>query len=195
MVACTSIGNLGWSMISALQTLFVLRELGLSPAALGGALSAASVGGLLGALVGERAARLVGEARLIPVSAVAMVLPTALVPLAGVLPWPPTLSLVAGLGTSFFAMVIYNIATVSFRQRLCPPRLLGRMNASVRFIVWGSMPIGGLLGGWLGTTLGVVPAIWIGVGVSFAAALPVVLSPLVTLTELPRHDAESPQRS
>jgi MFS family permease len=196
MVACTSIGNLGWSVISALQTLFVLRELGLSPAALGGALSAASVGGLLGALVGERAARLVGEARLIPVSAVAMVLPTVLVPLAGALPWPPTLSLVVGLGLSFFAMVVYNIATVSFRQRLCPPRLLGRMNASVRFLVWGSMPIGALLGGWLGATIGVVPALWVGVGISFAAALPVVLSPLVTLTELPRYDAEdAAQRS
>jgi len=190
MVACTSIGNLGWSVITALETLFVLRILGLSPAALGTALSAASVGGLLGALAGERAARLVGEARLVPVSAVAMVLPGVLVPLAGELPWPPTISLVVGLGLTFFSMVVYNIATVSFRQRLCPPRLLGRMNASVRFIVWGSMPIGGLLGGWLGAWLGVVPALWVGVAISAASTLPVVLSPLLTMTTLPRYEEE-----
>ncbi|GMA22537.1 hypothetical protein GCM10025864_02960 [Luteimicrobium album] len=87
-------------------------------------------------------------------------------------------------------MVVYNIATVSFRQRLCPPRLLGRMNASVRFIVWGSMPIGGLLGGWLGAWLGVVPALWVGVGISAASSLPVVLSPLLTMTALPRYEEE-----
>ncbi|WP_348525325.1 MFS transporter [Luteimicrobium album] len=90
MVACTSIGNLGWSVISALETLFVLRTLGLSPAALGTALSAASVGGLLGALAGERAARLVGEARLIPVSAVAMVAPGVLIPSPAPCPGRPS---------------------------------------------------------------------------------------------------------
>lgn len=188
MVACTSLGNLGWSLVGALQTLYVLRVLGLPPAVLGTALSAASVGGVLGALCGERAARLVGEARLVPVSAVVMVVPTVLVPLAGDLPWPPVVSLAAGLGVSFFGVVVYNVATVSFRQRLCPPRLLGRMNASVRFLVWGSMPLGGLLGGWLGTALGVVPAIWVGVAVTLAAALPVLASPLLTTTALPRYD-------
>ena len=63
-----------------------------------------------------------------------------------------------------FAVIVYNVAQVSFRQRVCPPPLLGRMNASVRFIVWGTMPIGGLLGGWLGTHLGVLPTLWVSVG-------------------------------
>jgi hypothetical protein len=62
------------------------------------------------------------------------------------------------------------------------------------------MPIGGLLGGWLGAWLGVVPALWVGVGISAASALPVVLSPLVTMTTLPRYqelpaEAAEPQRS
>jgi len=77
------------------------------------------------------------------------------------------------------------VAQVSFRQRVCPPPLLGRMNASVRFIVWGSMPIGGLLGGWLGTHLGVLPTLWVSVGFMALAALPVVLSPLIRMRDLP----------
>ena len=59
-------------------------------------------------------------------------------------------------------VVVYNITQVSFRQRLCPPALLGRMNASVRFIVWGSQPLGALLGGFLGAAIGIVPTLWIG---------------------------------
>jgi hypothetical protein len=89
--------------------------------------------------------------------------------------------------------VVYNITQVSFRQRLCPPALLGRMNASVRFIVWGSMPIGGLVGGLLGGTLGVRPTMWIASAGQLAAALPVLLSPLIRMRDLPRElDALAP---
>lgn len=189
MVACTSIGNLAFGIMSAMEALYILRDLHLSAAAFGTIFSAASVGGLAGALVGRRAAEWVGEARLVPVTAIGMAVPIALVPLAATLPVPPMVTMIVGLGLSYFTIVVYNIATVSFRQRLCPPRLLGRMNASVRFIIFGTAPIGGLLGGWLGTSLGVVPALWVAVVVTFAAALPVVLSPLWTMTELPTVDS------
>ena len=46
-----------------------------------------------------------------------------------------------------FTVLLYNITQVTFRQRITPPRLLGRMNASVRFVVWGVMPIAALLVG------------------------------------------------
>jgi hypothetical protein len=59
------------------------------------------------------------------------------------------------------------------------------MNASVRVIVWGSMPIGGLLGGWLGHTFGIVPTLWVSVTLTFLAALPVLISPLLRMRELP----------
>lgn len=201
MVACTALGNLGFGIVSALLTLFALRTLGLTPAALGVVLSAASVGGLVGAFGADRVTRLVGEARIIPVSAVVMGVLVLVVPLASVdVPHVPARwVLTAGLALSFCAMVVYNVATVSFRQRLCPPRLLGRMNASVRFIIWGTSPVGGLLGGWLGTALGVVPALWVGAGINVLAALPVVLSPLMTLTALPTaaasDDPDRPQAS
>jgi len=98
---------------------------------------------------------------------------------------PAAVTLIVGGIGGTFCVVLYNVAQVSFRQRLCPPALLGRMNASVRFIVWGTLPLGGLLGGFLGTHLGVLPTLWVAVGVSFLATLPVVLSPLVRMRDLP----------
>ncbi|EYR63976.1 MFS transporter [Actinotalea ferrariae CF5-4] len=192
IVACTSLSNLFGSIGGALMVIYALRVVGLDEAGLGLVFSLSAVGGLLGAVAAERMARWVGEARIIPVSAVAGGLTYALNPLAstlsGVVPAEVVLVL-AGFGFSFW-VVVYNVAQVSFRQRLCPPALLGRMNASVRFIVWGSMPIGGLLGGWLGTAVGVAPSLWVAAIGMTLAALPVALSPLRTLTALPRPDDE-----
>jgi hypothetical protein len=61
------------------------------------------------------------------------------------------------------------------------------MNASVRFIVWGTVPIGGVLGGLLGGTIGVVPTLWVASAGQVAAALPVLLSPLTRMRDLPRE--------
>jgi hypothetical protein len=81
--------------------------------------------------------------------------------------------------------VVYNITQVSFRQLLCPERLLGRMNATIRFAVWGTIPIGSLLGGILGATIGLRPTLWVAVFGSLLAVLPVFFSPLRTMRELP----------
>jgi MFS family permease len=183
IVACTGTGNLFGSITSTLLVLFALRELGLSESTLGLALSAGAAGGLLGAATAARFARWVGEGRAIPLAAATLVPFTALTPLA-VLGAPVLLLVLSMFGFSW-AVVVYNVVQVSFRQRLCPPGLLGRMNASVRFIVFGTMPLGGLLGGVLGSWLGVVPALWVAVAGSGLACLPVVLSPLLTMGDLP----------
>lgn len=185
IVACTATSNLFNSVGSAVVVIYALRTVGLDEAAFGTVLSASAIGGLVGALVADRAARLVGEGRIIPVSALLSAPAYALTPLALVLPLPPQALLVIG-GVAFsFSVVVYNVAQVSYRQRLCPPALLGRMNASVRFLVWGTMPIGGLLGGWLGTALGPVPTLWVATVGMGLGALPVLLSPLVRMRELP----------
>jgi hypothetical protein len=110
--------------------------------------------------------------------------------LASTLGLPPGL---IGLATSAAAVggllgagvVIYNITQVSFRQRLCPPALLGRMNATIRFVVFGTMPLGGLFGGALGSGLGVRPAL-LGTALGGLLALvPAIASPLPHLRELP----------
>ena len=185
IVACTAIGNLFTAAGSAVTVIFALRTLGLDEAAYGTVLSASAVGGLLGAVASDRLVRWFGEGRVIPLSALAFAPGAALTPLAAVLPLPPQVTLIAGGALFFFAVVVYNVAQVSFRQRVCPPPLLGRMNASVRFIVWGTTPIGGLLGGWLGHAYGATPTLWVAAAGSVLAALPVLLSPLLRMRELP----------
>ncbi len=86
-----------------------------------------------------------------------------------------------------FAVLVYNITQVTMRQRICPPRLLGRMNASIRFVVWGVLPIGGLVAGFLGTSIGLVPTMWIGAVGGLLAAGFVVLSPITTIKVLPKE--------
>ncbi|MFK5633137.1 MFS transporter [Ornithinimicrobium sp. LYQ103] len=185
IVACTGLSNLTSSAVFALFVLYAIRTLGLSETTLGLVLSVSAVGGLLGAVSSERFGRLVGEGRAIPLAAVISGAAMLTTPLASVLPPAPTL-LVGGFLISW-AVVVYNIAQVSFRQRLCPRPLLGRMNASIRFLVWGPMPVGAFLGGLLGRELGVVPTVWIFSSLALLAALPVVLSPLVGMRTLPRE--------
>jgi hypothetical protein len=70
------------------------------------------------------------------------------------------------------------VAQLSYRQSSCPPDLRGRMNAACRWFVWGTLPFGGLLGGLLGSGIGVRPALWIAFAGSWAAGLIVFFSPL-----------------
>ena len=185
IVACTGLSNLASSAIFALFMLYALRTLGMAETTVGLVMSAGAVGGLLGAVSAAPFARLVGEGRAVPLSAVLSGLSIFAMPLASVLPAVPTL-LVGNLLLSW-AVVVYNITQVSFRQRLCPKPLLGRMNASIRFLVWGPMPIGAFLGGVLGRELGVTPTMWIFSALTLAAALPVLLSPLIGMRDLPRE--------
>ncbi|MCU1615859.1 MAG: Major facilitator superfamily permease [Frankiales bacterium] len=192
IVACTGTSNLFSSITYTLLVLYALRTLHLSQSTLGLVLSAGAVGGLLGAVTAAPFARLVGEGRAIPLSVLLLLPFAACAPLA-VLAAPAVLLAASSFGFSW-GSVVYNITQVSFRQRLCPPLLLGRMNASVRFLVFGTMPLGGLLGGVLGSWLGIVPALWIGAAGQVIAALPVTLSPLVGMRDLPDElDATTPE--
>ncbi len=185
IVATTSISNFGSAATAAVLAIYALRVLGLDTATFGVVVSASAVGGLAGAFAADRLARLVGESRVIPLSALLFGVAGLATPLAGVLPGPAAPVLVAGMAIMFVGIVVYNVTQVSFRQRLCPPALLGRMNASVRFLVWGSMPLGSLLGGWLGHTTSVLTTLWVAAGIGLVATLPVVVSPLLRSRDLP----------
>jgi MFS family permease len=185
ITACTGLSNFTSGLVEALFVLFVLRDLGLNETTLGLIFSAAAVGGLLGAVSATRVARWVGEGRAIPLSALLIPAAAVTTPLAAVLPAVPTL--IVGGFLSSWSVVVYNITQVSFRQRLCPKPLLGRMNASIRFMVWGPIPIGAFLGGVLGQQWGIVPTLWLAVGIAGLAALPVLISPLIGMRDLPRE--------
>lgn len=183
LVACTGLANLTASITNALTVFYFVRRLGLSAFQIGLIESLSAVGGLAGALLTGVLTRRTGQGAAITVTAVTFTGFAFAMPLAAVLPTIPTL-IVGGIGLNA-AVVAYNVATVSFRQRLCPPRLLGRMNASARFLVWGTMPIGGLLGGVLGSWLGTVATLWVAAAGGLLALIPVLTPTLWRLRELP----------
>ncbi|KQZ85490.1 MFS transporter [Microbacterium sp. Root166] len=185
IVATTGTSNFFNTVSTTLLPLFLLRELGFSPAALGLIFSLASIGGLLGAIATPHIVKRIGEARAIPISAIGFSIVASLLPVAALVPEFAFPLLVAQFFVGSFTVLLYNITQVTFRQRITPARLLGRMNASVRFVVWGVMPIAALLAGVLGAWLGVVPVMWIGaIGQLFSACF-VVFAPFWTMRELP----------
>ncbi|WP_405217971.1 MFS transporter [Agrococcus sp. Ld7] len=185
IVGTTGISNFFSTMSFTLLPIFLLRELGLSPVEMGIILSLGSVGGLAGAIATPHIVRRLGEARAIPVSAIAFGLAALVLPLAAAVPTIAFPLLVAQLFVGSFAVLVYNITQVTFRQRITPTRLLGRMNASVRFCVWGVMPIAALLAGGLGTWIGVVPTLWAGAAGQLLSTLCVVIGPFWLLRRLP----------
>jgi predicted MFS family arabinose efflux permease len=177
IVTTTGIFNFSSTLSMTLLPIFLLRELGLTPAAMGVILSLGAVGGLVGAVATPHIVRVIGEARAIPVSAIAFGVVACLLPLAATFPAVAFPLLVAQGFVASFTVLLYNITQVTFRQRITPSRLLGRMNASIRFCVYG---VGGL-----GTWLGVVPTMWIGAIGQVLAALFVIVGPFWALRELP----------
>jgi MFS family permease len=194
IVGTTGVANFFSMASTTLLPIFALRELGLGPAALGLVFSLAAIGGLLGAVATPHIVRRIGEARAIPVSALLFGFAPLLVPLVSLFPSLALPLLVVAFFIGSFTVLLYNITQVTFRQRITPPRLLGRMNASIRFVVWGVMPIGALLFGALGEVIGVVPTLWIGAIGEVFAVLFVATGPFWTMRELPdaHEDAADP---
>ncbi|MFD4138724.1 MFS transporter [Streptomyces sp. NPDC058572] len=194
----TGLANFFTAVLMATQTVFLVRVLGLEPGAVGLVLSASAVGGLAGAFCAGTLASRLGQARIIWLSALATGPFALLWPLSGNGASGAVL-FAAGSGVVSFGAVVYNVAQVSFRQALCPPRLLGRMNATLRFLMWGTLPLGALLGGALADNFGPRTALaWCAAGF-LAVPLPLLLSPLGRMRDLPvpedaqdatAHDAE-----
>ncbi|MDT4970406.1 MAG: hypothetical protein QOG22_549, partial [Pseudonocardiales bacterium] len=183
---CTGSSNLCSSAIFAVYYVLLARELHLSAGVIGLIMSTSAIGGIVGSLLATRIAERFGQGPTIWMS-VAFTGPLMLVTPFVHRDWTLDLLAVAQVGM-WTGVVVYNITQVSFRQGLCPPALLGRMNATMRFLVWGTMPIGALLGGILGSWLGVRHALLISAIASCFAFVPVFLSPLRRMRELPSYE-------
>ncbi|MEV0505505.1 MFS transporter, partial [Streptomyces spectabilis] len=101
---------------------------------------------------------------------------------------------VAGAGwlTATVKTGIDNVLGVTLRQQLTPDPLLGRMNATFRFLLTGALAVGSVLAGVIGELAGVRVAVWAGAVCMACAFLPVFRSPLRTLRQLP--EAPAPPR-
>ena len=182
IVGCTATANFFGTMVTAVLVLYLSRDLTLSEGEIGAVLAVASVGGVVGALASGAITARLGQARAI------WVMPLVWSATSLLLPMGNAYFVAAGYAGLAFGAVVYNVAQVSFRQSICPDRLLGRMNASIRFVVWGLNPLGGLAGGLLGEVIGVRPTLWVAVCGTVLSSLWVLLSPLRGMRDVPTQD-------
>jgi MFS family permease len=185
----TAFSNLFNNIALATFAVFAYRELGLTPALVGliGGVSGAGV--LIGALTAGRIADRFGVGRAIvwPVligSLFGLLVPIA--PVGGATPYIAAAFFFAGITN-----VVYNVNQVSLRQAITPQRFLGRMNATMRFLVWGTIPIGSLIGAGLSELIGVRPTVWVGSVLGLLPFLFVFFSPVRTLARIPDTDPDA----
>jgi predicted MFS family arabinose efflux permease len=151
---CGTMHNFFARMIDALYVLYATNELHLSPALLGIVVALGGPGALLGSLAAARVTKRFGVGPTIVWMQILSGISRLLIPLAvGSLPLVLTL-LMSGEFLWGIARPIFNITQVSLRQAVTPDRLQGRVNASIRFVMWGVTPFGALLGGVLGEFVG-----------------------------------------
>jgi MFS family permease len=182
IAASTATFNFFGNIIFAVYLVFAVRELGLGAGVIGLIFAVSNIGYLLGALAANRLSRRfgVGPTIIIGAAGSSSLLLLAVAPASNPIPFLIAAQAISGMGVP-----IYNITQVSFRQAITPERLQGRMNSVMRFVVWGVMPLGALIGGALATWFSLRTAIWVGaIGMSLAV-LPVLLSPVRTLREMP----------
>src|SRR5438876_388759 len=183
IAVCTGWSNFFSSAVFSALFLLFLKYLGFTATTLGLLFGLSSVGGILGAIFSVRIAKRIGVGPAIILGAVIFGLPPLPLPFVTSSIALPAIAIL--LGISFFGNLLYNINQVSFRQAIVPVALQGRLNATMRTIVWGTLPLGALFGGFLGSLVGLRPAIlvlFLAGGVSF---LFVLFSQVRQIVEMP----------
>ncbi len=138
----TGVWNLLFQMSLIALVLHVQENLNQSASAYGLILAAGAVGGIFGGLLGERIVKWLGAAFCAQLTLASTVL---LFFVMGLAPGPVLLALTLAL--FHFSGIVWNTVAVSYRQRLIPDALLGRVNSIYRLMAWGMMPVGLLLSG------------------------------------------------
>jgi MFS family permease len=173
----SAVGNFSFAIASAVTFIFMTRTLGLAAVAIGVIVAAGSVTALLGAAGTPRLSRRFGSARIIWLSLAVTGPITLLIPLSQP-GWGAALFIV-GTAAGELGQIVYAVTNVSLRQRLCPDAILGRVTATMRFLIMGLLPVGAVIGGVLGETIGLRETLWVAGGL-------IVLSPLPLYAAL-RH--------
>jgi MFS family permease len=176
MVAAVALSNFFGNLVYSILLVYAVRGLGLSAGTIGVALAVGNLGTLAAALTARRISDRLGVGRTI-IYALGLFGPgtllIALAPKDLAIPFLIASGLVVGFG-----VILFNVTAISLIQAITPDRMLGRANASRRFVVWGVIPVGGLVGGALGATIGLRETIFIGSIGSFVALVPILVSPI-----------------
>ena len=186
IVGAVAISNFFGQLVFAILLVFAVRELGLTAAAIGVILSLGSVGALFAAVTARRVGDWLGVGRTILFAAFlfgpgTLLIAVAPVDYAGVF-------IVAAIAIVGYGGTLFNVTMISLVQAITPDRILGRANASRRFVVWGVIPVGGVAAGVLAETIGLRETIVVGSLGALLAVVPILASPIRSLGRMSELD-------
>lgn len=181
--------------VNALWMVYAVRSLHWSPRAVGVVLAVGAVGGLLGGALVKPLVGRFGVPRVMLGTRMVLAPAELAIPLA-----PRGLPGQVAVGAGFVLVLMAGIAFTSsqrtFRQLVCPRELLGRMNASARWLQWGLRPVGSLLAGTLASWIGLRATLFAAdAGLLLSAATLYLLTPLRHMREVVVPDPQSYERT
>ncbi|MFC7589124.1 MFS transporter [Nonomuraea antimicrobica] len=185
----SAIGNLCVSGVLALSVLFLAETVKLAPGVIGVLLMSGGIGGLLGGLTGAWLSRRYGTARMTWLAATIGAPFGLLLPLTQA-DWRMACFAITSITISWNA-TLSNVGQITYRQTVTPDHLLGRVNASVRFLTWGMMPLGAMIGGLVAQQIGVRQALWLLMVGRAVAFVPLLFSPLPRMRDFTEVQARS----
>jgi MFS family permease len=185
LTVAPALANLFFSGVTALVVLFLVRSVHLQPGSVGVLVAAGSLGSVIGAVAARPLGRRLGTARALWLVSALTAPFGLLIPLTGP-GWRAAL-FVAGMGVVMAGILVYNITAVAWRQAYCPPQILGRVVATMRFVLFGTVPLGALLGGALASTVGVRDALWLLLAGNLSSPAVLAGSRLRQLRDLPER--------
>jgi MFS family permease len=184
-----AVANLALTGYAALLVVFLIRVIGLTPGSVGLLTAVPGIGGILGAALTGRITARLGTARGLLLSTLCAVPFGLLIPLTG--PGLRLVFYVTGSLLAYTGIAVGNIIIAAFRQSYSPPGMCGRVTATMRFLIFGTSPIGALLGGSLGTWLGVRDALWVLLGAVALSGTLLLTRALTSRRDLPRVIGEA----
>lgn len=170
LAICVGISNLASTATFAVLPLYAVEPgpMGLSGGGFGVLLAAVAAGSVLGSLVIARIERRLGRRRTLLLAASTFPVYPVVLAITSAVPWVASAFVLGSV-----LNVGWNVITVSLRQRIVPDQLLGRVNAGYRLLAWGTMPLGAVLGGVIGSRWGLDAVFWT------SAALAALCFPIV----------------
>jgi MFS family permease len=170
-------------MVETIGPVYLIRSIHLQPGYVGLLLALGAVGGVVAGSLSGVLARRIGSARISWLSMTAFTLPGLLIPMARPGWW--VLSFAIGWMSWTFGSTLCGVAVASYQQATCPPELRGRVSGAARWVTWGTLPLGGLTAGALGSALGAHATLWLAVIGGCLSGLWLYFSPLRHMRDLP----------
>lgn len=190
LATANGVANIFWGVQLSLLLVYMSRELGINAVWIGIIYACGNVGFLAGTLLAKRAARWWGLGSSLIGASLLSTIGALLVPLAHGSLLEVALLLACAQFLTVCPLIIYHIHEVSLRQAITPHHMQGRVNATIQVLSWATTPLGTLIGGWLGESIGIRSTLFIVVAGLLFAQPWLWFSPLRTLRTLPVEDSQ-----